>query len=282
MKLRSRGRFLTFPLFISAGPWWGKAVGALVGVALGGLPGLLVGLMLGHIFDQQLRLLPYSPQSWQGVPISPGERDFLTATFSMMGCIAKADGRVSEAEVEAARRIMDRLGLDEGRRQRAIQLFNRGKRRDFPRRAVLRRFNAGPGRYSDSLERFLRCILEVAYADGQPAPGQQRLLRKMARQLGVSETRLEELARTRDDGRRSGPQRPPEPAAPLREAYELLGVSQGASAEEVKRAYRRALSKHHPDRLLASGASEPEIKEASTRTQEICRAFEAIRQAQGF
>src|SRR4051812_8743030 len=51
-----------------------------------------------------------------------------------------------------------------------------------------------------------------------------------------------------------------------RDYYEVLGVSKGASADEVKKAFRRAAVEHHPDR----GGDE-------TKFKEINEAYEVLK-----
>ncbi|MGD9690770.1 MAG: molecular chaperone DnaJ [Phycisphaerales bacterium] len=48
-----------------------------------------------------------------------------------------------------------------------------------------------------------------------------------------------------------------------RDYYEILGVEKKADAEEIKRAYRRAAMKHHPDRNPGDAEAEKSFKEAA-------------------
>ncbi len=55
-----------------------------------------------------------------------------------------------------------------------------------------------------------------------------------------------------------------------RDYYEVLGVSRSASADEIKRAYRRLAMKHHPDRNKDDSGSEGKFKE-------VKEAYEVLR-----
>ena len=65
----------------------------------------------------------------------------------------------------------------------------------------------------------------------------------------------------------------------LADAYEILGVDEDASNDEVKRAYRRLMNRHHPDKLVSKGLPEEMIEVATEKTQEIRVAYEKVKQS---
>jgi DnaJ like chaperone protein len=86
--------------------WIGKLVGGTIGFAIGGPLGAMLGAVLGHNLDRGLKSFKQEDE------LEPGERErvqtaFFTATFSVMGHLAKTDGRVSEKEIILARSVMN-------------------------------------------------------------------------------------------------------------------------------------------------------------------------------
>ena len=265
--------------------WWGKALGGAFGFLLGGPLGALLGAALGHHLDQKAAA---GLLGGAGLDIGSQQRVqavFFMATFSVMGHVAKADGRVSEDEIETARAVMTRLGLNPELRRAAMRLFSQGKQADFPLDEVLQQFKRECQRRRTLLQLFMEFLLMAAYADGVMHTAERRLLLHVNSQLGFSAVEFERLetmvraGRHFEQGRRAQAQGA---RVPLADAYAVLNVSPQASDEQIKKAYRRLLSQHHPDKLVAKGLPEEMMKLASGRTHQIRSAYEAIREKRGF
>ncbi|MCG6934369.1 MAG: TerB family tellurite resistance protein, partial [Proteobacteria bacterium] len=115
--------------------WWGKVIGGTFGFMLGGPLGALFGAAVGHQFDKGLERGAISDVFGTGDQ-ERVQAAFFTALFSVMGHVAKADGRVSPDEIAMARSIMQQMALDQEQTRVAIDLFNQGKRDDFDLDAV--------------------------------------------------------------------------------------------------------------------------------------------------
>jgi DnaJ like chaperone protein len=80
-------------------------------------------------------------------------------------------------------------------------------------------------------------------------------------------------------GGSTGGQPPPRDGMQLAAAYQILEADPKASDGEVAKAYRRQLSKHHPDKLKANGLPDSMLEHAKQRTQQIIEAYELIKSA---
>ena len=68
----------------------------------------------------------------------------------------------------------------------------------------------------------------------------------------------------------------------LSEAYQLLGIDKNADKNATKRAYRKLMSQHHPDKLVAKGLPPEMIKIATEKTQSIKAAYELVKDRRGW
>jgi DnaJ like chaperone protein len=243
----------------------------------------LLGAVLGHNLDRGMASLAGTEE------LEPGERErvqtaFFTAAFSVMGHLAKADGRVSQREIAVAESFMRQLELSADMRSAAIGLFNQGKAPDFRLDEVLDQFRHECHRRRTLIQMFLEIQIQAAYADGPPNEREEAVLLHVCKRLGIPEflfRRLEQLVRLQQQfGAGAGaPGTAPARGPTLQQAYAVLGVNAKASDAEVKRAYRRLLSQHHPDKLVSKGLPEEMMKLATQKTHEIRQAYEIVSRA---
>ncbi|MCU7920498.1 MAG: co-chaperone DjlA [Candidatus Thiodiazotropha sp. (ex Dulcina madagascariensis)] len=262
--------------------WWGKLVGGAFGFMLGGPLGAVLGAALGHRFDKGLQGLPEERVSW-----GPGDQErvqtaFFTATFSVMGHLAKADGRVSPDEIRLAESLMVQMSLSAEMRKTAIRLFNEGKSDGFPLDEVVEQFRRECHRRQTLIQMFLEIQIQAAYADGSMDEVERSLLLHICGLLNISEftfQRLERMVRAQTHYAGGGERAPSRTKTlSLDDAYAILSVSPNASDKAVKRAYRRLISQHHPDKLVSKGLPEEMMKMAAQKTDEIKKAYERVKE----
>jgi len=200
---------------------------------------------------------------------------FFASSYSVMGHVAKADGRVCEDEITMAEKVMDQMQLTLEQKKLAIKLFNHGKEPDFELEKILTRLKKDIERRA-LIRLFVEVQLKVAYSDGELKPAEQELFRQMLALLEFNRLEFEHLEREIKN-QLLNPSR-----VSLNEAYSVLGVQYDASEEELKKVYRRLMGQYHPDRLQANHISGEEMRLASERAHRIKSAYEQVRKVRGF
>ncbi len=263
----------------------GKIIGFAIGLALLNPFTAILGAILGHYFiDKPRRLAPkIPPQQLHAI-----QESFFTTVFTLSGHLAKADGRVSETEIQLTESLMAKMGLSTDHRREAIRLFKVGATAEFNLDAVLADYKRICSASSNLNNMLLVNLVNLAMADGELDEQEAQVLRQVAERLGFSRFAFEQLLRMlnaqnafkrEQGGYQSGGYQQPIRADELTLAYEALGVEKTATDAELKKAYRKLMSEYHPDKLIGQGMPEDMIKAATERSQEIQAAYDLIKKS---
>ncbi|TBR36814.1 MULTISPECIES: co-chaperone DjlA [Dyella] len=260
---------------------------AFLGLIFGhGIPGAIVGGIAGFIID--------SLKQNQRRRATPEAGGYIGPLFALLGAVAKSDGRVSEAEIAVAERLMTRMGLDAEQRKQAISSFNAGKQPEFDVTPAINGLRQWVGMRRDHAFPVLDVVIETVIAEGNPPPEKMAILRQLAFALRVSDMELMALMAMKGyawnagaGGNYRGPGQghgggyvPPQRNTNGPDPYTVLGIDRSADDRAIKRAYRKLISEHHPDRL--GDLPEEMRKRAEARASEINAAYERIKAERGF
>ncbi len=262
--------------------WWGKLIGGVLGTATMGPIGAILGVVVGHLFDQGLDSIDTGDNIAGDTERT--QAVFFTATFSIMGCIAKADGKVTPDEIQLANHVMEQMNLLPEQKRAARELFNEGKESDFPFDAVMEQFRLECHQNNNLIQMFLEIQIMTAMADGELHDTEEQLLLAIASQLGFSVFSLQSIlgriqAEQAFHQQRSGKgyRQQGNHQSELNLAYSVLGIEKTASKAEIKKAYRRLISQHHPDKLVSKGLPEEMMEIAKKKSQKITTAYDVIK-----
>ncbi|CED72444.1 co-chaperone DjlA [Aliivibrio wodanis] len=276
---------------------FGKILGGFFGFLFGGFFGAALGLFIGHQFDKAKRIAN-SGFTFQtgGASQTKRQSEFFHAAYAVMGHVAKAKGQVTRQEIQLASMMMDRMNLTDEQKREAQEAFREGKESDFPLRDTLRNIRSITGGRYDLLQFFLELQIAAAIADGDIHPSERDVLHIVAEELGFTAEQLEKRLKMQEaafrfqqsggfsgqgKGSHQGQWQQPNSADQLKDAYNLLGVSEDADAKTIKRAHRKLMNEHHPDKLVAKGLPPEMMDMAKEKAQEIQGAYDLIKKAKG-
>ncbi len=269
--------------------------------------GAILGLYLGHLFDKSLKnnfdKAGGFSSLFSGDDVHERQALFFSSCFAVMGHIAKSNGRVSEVHIKAANLFMDEMGLKGEERREAQHAFQSGKESDFSLKETVHDFKERFAKRNDLIQLFLEIQIQMAFSDGVLAEQEKQLLAEVSKQLGISKThfafvlkRYQAEFNFRKQQQRfnqqqqnqgqsssyregSGHHVPPNNNMNRAQALALLGLSSDATQRDIKVAYRKLMSQHHPDKLVSQGLPKHMMELAVKKSQDIQAAYEYLKKS---
>ena len=235
--------------------WLGKMLGGSLGFVFGGPLGAILGATLGH----------HALDSGRSMSAEENRQTlFFLATFSMLGKLSKADGKVSVEEIRVVEQLMDRnLNLSSDARKFAIDIFNEAKNSEDQFRDYAIQFYEEFSDSKEALFQMVDLLLTLANADGVMHPAEEKLIAEAVVIFGL-------------DQQYSQLKAPYSNSDELEKSLKILGAAENESFSEIKKKYRRLAMKHHPDKVQAQGVSPELVAVSEARFKEIQHAFDIV------
>lgn len=234
--------------------WTGKIIGGVLGSLLGPW-GAAIGVGIGHQFDKGADRVRTTGQAIQ------------VAFFGCLAKMARADGRITQAEISAVEQIMARFGYTGPMREAAIDIFRRAKNDAFTAADYINQL-AGMVQFNPQIAMtFLAALHAVAQADGSIHPNERDILLQAERAFRLPSGTVDALL----GGSRK--------ADALADAYTILECTPDMTDDEIKRIYRQKCNEYHPDKLASKGLPAEFMAYANEQLARVNQAYDVIKKA---
>lgn len=196
--------------------------------------------------------------------------------FFFLGHIAKANGRVTEADIRCTESLIKALALSSRQRRKAIRQFQQGKQADnLPlHRSLLLRFQTllQPA----AAVKIAICLCHIAQIQGQPGKARRYRCEDSITRLGLPVAIADEIFESYASKVWTHTFTTKQPPATYEQACRILGVTRRESLTEIKRTYRKKVSACHPDKLAQQNLTPSEQLMAKDQLLAYQQAWELI------
>ena len=234
--------------------WLGAGLGWTLGGPIGGILGYVLGSFVDGFSEVDLKKI----RETAGSSGTTASGDFEISLLILAAVVIKADGQVDKRELAFVRsNFVGMYGKE--RANRAFKLFNGIiKSNKISTRQVCLQIRQHMT-HASRLQ-LLHFLFGIAKADGFVSQKEVDRIKTMAGYLYINNRDFESIKAMFYDA--SG------------NAYKILEINKNATNDEIKKAYRRLVKKHHPDKLRHQG---PElVKGAEEKFRKIQTAYEQI------
>ena len=241
-----------------------KWILALLGYMFFRYPGAVLGFILGTVIDNWNRSSGGFNTVFknQSQTVSPG--DFELNLLSLASLVIKADGQVSQSELDYVRAYFVQAYGKE-RANATFRTFNEViKNREISAQRI--------GLYLQQRTKYevrlqiLHFLFSIAQADGSVSTSELLQLQEIARFLALNNRDFESIKamffKSADN------------------AYKILEITKAATVDEIKAAYRKMAKKYHPDKVIHLG--EEHQKGAEEKFRQVQEAYEKLQKDRGF
>jgi DnaJ like chaperone protein len=199
---------------------------------------------------------------------------------ALVAKVAKADGRVDELEAELVGNMFTDISTlfpdPEAAKQLLKEIFSVEKEISTNVDTVALALNTLIKNDPHKRIQMMQFMVNLAYIDGTLSKSEEAMLHRIGWYLQFSDDEFTEMLHQFGSMHQKSVKE-----SSIDQAYALLGITQEASADEIKKAYRALVKQYHPDIIKAQGANEEYIQLSTAKVQEINGAYEMIKKSRG-
>ncbi|MCF6340921.1 MAG: TerB family tellurite resistance protein [Sulfurimonas sp.] len=198
--------------------------------------------------------------------------------IALVAKVAKADGVVQELEAQLIGIMFDDIAKvfpdKEKTKDILKEIFNEAKEKDDDTKEIAQSLNKLLGRSKLKKKQFVEFLIQLAFVDNGINFNEDSVLREIMQELDVTSDEYTAMITKFENMLKNKKQ-----TMSLKEACEILGVSESDDISVVKKVYRKLVRQYHPDIIKSQNKNESYIEKATAKTQEINQAYEVIKDA---
>lgn len=239
--------------------WFGATLGFSFGGPIGGILGFVVGSFIDGFSSEDVKNAKRFSQSSS----NSQSGDFEMSLLILSAVVIKADGKVDKRELDYVRNHFVQM-YGATRANHAFKLFSGIIKNDkISTRQVCMQIRQHMT-HATRLQ-LIHFLFGIANSDGHVNESEVNMIHKISGYLYINDHDYESIKAMFYDG--------------VDNAYKVLEIEKSVTDTEVKKAYRKLVKKHHPDKLQHLG--EEHLQGAEEKFRQIQKAYESIQQERG-